>query len=448
MADDRSLPTETPSSVDSAPVAPAASEGNLVVPPATPAATTNGGATNGGASNGVISGGVGEAQAARQALTGGMARSAQALGTPQASLSPAQLTWRQLRKNKLAVAGGVVLFFLYTIALLAPFLAPYSPEDQTPGGTSSSVAFHPPMKLRWREANGRWHKRPFIYGTRQEFSELRELIYRPDPQRPQLVRFFVPGHPYKLFGLIPTRTHLFGVPQGGAVYLLGTDEFGRDYFSRLLYGSQISLSVGLVAIAITFTLGMLVGGISGFYGGRIDDIIMRVCEVMMSVPDFYLLLALAAALPFDLPPVTVYLLIIVILSFVGWAGMARVIRGMVLSVREREYVEAARALGVSDLKTVVRHILPATFTYAIVAATASIPGYILAEAGLSFLGLGIRDPVPSWGNMLTAAQTLSTLETRGWILAPGLMIFITTLAFNFLGDGLRDALDPKSRRLG
>jgi peptide/nickel transport system permease protein len=220
---------------------------------------------------------------------------------------------------------------------------------------------------------------------------------------------------------------------------------GRDYLSRLLYGARISLSVGLIAIAITFSLGMLVGGMSGFYGGRADDIIMRICEVLMSVPDFYLLLALAAMLPPTLPPAEVYILIIAILSLVGWAGMARVIRGMVLSVREREYVEAARALAVPDLKIITRHILPSTFTYAIVAATLSIPGYILAEAGLSYLNLGIRDPMPSWGNMLSAAQNISVLEHQPWLLTPGVAIFLTTLAFNFLGDGLRDALDPKSR---
>lgn len=363
------------------------------------------------------------------------------------SLSPAQLTWRQLRKNKFAVSGGLVLLLLYTLALFARFIAPYDAETQSPGGFGNT-SYHPPMKLRWREANGRWHLRPFVYATVKTRNEFLEEIHLPDPNRPVPLHFFVRGAPYRLFGIIPTDVHLFGVPQGAGVFLLGTDEAGRDYFSRLLVGSQISLSVGLLAIAISFSLGMLVGGISGFYGGRMDSIIMRVCEVIMSVPDFYLLLALAAALPDNLDPVTVYLLITAILALVGWAGMARVIRGMVLSVREREYVEAARALGASDLKIIVRHILPATFTYAIVAATMSVPGYILAEAGLSFLGLGIRDPVPSWGNMLTAAQNLSTLEERRWILAPGFMIFITTLAFNFLGDGLRDALDPKSRRLG
>lgn len=385
----------------------------------------------------------GDQRAARQLLTGQAAQKAVSPGVE--SLSPAQLTWRQLRKNRFAVIGGITLILLYAMALFAPFLAPYDPLNQQPAGIANA-AFHPPMKLRWREANGRFHWRPFVYGTVQQFTEMRELIYLPDPKQVRPILFFVQGEPYKLFGLIPMTTHFIGTEQGSAIFLLGTDEFGRDYLSRLMYGSQISLSVGLIAIAITFTLGMLVGGLSGFYGGRTDEITMRATEVVMSVPDFYLLLALAAALPPNMPPVRAYILIIVILSFVGWAGMARIIRGMVLSVREREYVEAARALGVSDFKIIVRHILPSTFTYAIVAATMAVPGYILGEAGLSFLGLGIREPMASWGNMISAAQNLSVLYNYHWILAPGVFIFITTLAFNFLGDGLRDALDPKSRR--
>ncbi len=378
----------------------------------------------------------------RQFLTGQAAR-----GLENVSTSPLGLAWRQLRKNRVAVWSGLLLIALYLTAIFAPFLAPYDPQDQVPGGAQSST-FMPPMRLRFREINGTWHLRPFVYGTKQGFTPLREIIYAVDPSQKHSLRFFTAGAPYRLLGIIPTSIHLFGVDNGAQIFLLGTDEYGRDYLSRLLYGAQISLSVGLVGIAITFVLGMLVGGIAGFYGGLIDDIIMRVCEVIMSIPDFYLLLALAAALPATLPPARVYLLIIVILSFIGWAGMARIIRGMVLSVREREYVEAGRALGLSDLKVITRHILPSTFTFAIVAATLSVPGYILSEAGLSYLGLGIRDPMASWGNMLSAAQNLTTLTTRPWILAPGIAIFITTLAFNFLGDGLRDALDPKSRRLG
>jgi peptide/nickel transport system permease protein len=270
--------------------------------------------------------------------------------------------------------------------------------------------------------------------------------YVADVNRPAPVHFFVQGYPYRLIGLIPLKVHLFGADARAPVFVLGTDKLGRDVFSRLLIGSQISLTVGLVAIFITLGIGLFVGGIAGYYGGRVDNLLMRLCEVLMSVPSFYLLLALAAVLPANLSPAIRYLLIIVILSFVGWAGLARVIRGISLSTRNREYVEAARALGVSDLKIIRRHILPSAFTFAIVAATLSVPGYIMGEAGLSFLGLGIQEPMPSWGNMLSAAQDLTALSSATWLLTPGLFIFITVIAYNFLGDGLRDALDPKLRK--
>ncbi len=379
---------------------------------------------------------VADARAARQGLTG---RAARNLPTPTAE-SPTQLAWRQLRKNRWAMTGMWLLAFLYFIALFGQFFAPFDYQDQNPQGLN--LSFHPPMSIRFRDVQTGSFGLPFVYGTTQQGAD-----FLPDKAKKWPLHFFIHGTPYKLWQVIPTSVHFVGAEQG-PVFLLGTDEFGRDYLSRMIYGSMISLSVGFIGILITFTLGMLVGGIAGYYGGRIDDIIMRVCEVIMSVPDFYLLLALAAALPSTLSPITVYILIIAILSFVGWAGMARIVRGMVLSVREREYVEAGRALGLSDVQIIVRHVLPSTFTYAIIAATMSVPGYILAEAGLSFLGLGIREPLASWGNMLSAAQNLSTLVTRPWILAPGFIIFLATLAFNFLGDGLRDALDPKSRRLG
>lgn len=423
-----SLPTTDPAATRDEPAPAASHEGQLASAPALPAALDKGADAT-------------EQRAQRQWLTGRAARSSSSV----VGKTPGQLAWRQLKKNRLAMVGLWMLAFLYSLALLAQFIAPYDPQSQNPGGVKRSLGYHPPMKLRFRSAQGASQMRPFVYQTRRERTPNYSFAYLPDAAHPRSLAFFVRGDAYRLFGLIPSTIHLFGV-QDGYFYPLGTDEYGRCYFSRLLYGSQISLSVGLIAISITFSLGMLVGGISGFYGGRADDILMRFCEVLMSVPDFYLLLALAAALPVDLDPFKSYLLIIVILSFVGWAGMARIVRGMVLSVREREYVEAARALGVPDLQIIVRHVLPSTFTYAIVAATMSVPGYILGEAGLSFLGLGIRDPMASWGNMLSAAQNLSVLIDRQWILAPGFMIFLTTLAFNFLGDGLRDALDPKSRR--
>jgi peptide/nickel transport system permease protein len=385
------------------------------------------------------------------------AKSASAASPEPPPLTPTQLAWRQLRKNRFAMAGGAILLVLYGMALFADILAPYPTDLQR-----RELFYHPPTPLRWRShasdqwrrgnpgsagrrVSGVWLWRPHVAATRLEPGTA-ERTFVDDPRVLVPVRFFVLSYPYRFLGVIPMRLHLFGTSEQAPIFLLGTDELGRDVFSRLLRGSQISLSVGLIAIMITFSLGLVVGGISGYYGGAIDNLLMRFCEVMMSIPSFYLLLALAGVLPPTLPSGVTYILIIVILSFVGWAGLARVIRGIALSVREREYVEAARALGISDFKIVLRHVLPSTFSFAIVSATLAVPGYILGEAGLSFLGLGIREPMPSWGNMLTAAQKLEVLDRYHWILAPGFLIFITVMAFNFLGDGLRDALDPKLRR--
>jgi len=348
-----------------------------------------------------------------------------------ANESPGRIIWRRLRKQRIAMIGGIILIVLYGIAVFAAFIAPYSYEHQ-----DRDRFFHRPTALRfagWRLAVQYYEPRP---GTFQ---------YGAVTGKVQPLHFFVRGDKYRFLWLIPTTRHLFGTddPQY-PVYLLGTDQFGRDILSRLLYGSQISLSIGLIGILIRFSLAMALGGISGYFGGPTDTVIMRLCELIMSIPALYLILSLRATFPENLSSSKVYLLIIVILSLIGWTSSARVIRGMALSLRERPFVLAARTLGQTNGQIILRHILPGTFSYVIVAATLSVPYFILGEVVLSFLGVGIQEPEASWGNMLTAAQNPDYLMNYPWLLAPGVAIFITVLAFNFLGDGLRDAVDAKS----
>lgn len=357
-------------------------------------------------------------------------------GNKKLSQSPWALFWRHLCRNRTAVAGGVILIIFFALAFFADIVAPYGIETQ-----ERSLFNCPPTRLHLIDASGTFHLRPFVY--KKELVDTKWTIYEDDTSKIYPVQFFVKGAPYKMFGLLPMETHLFGVQGDGRIFLIGTDQFGRDVFSRLLFGARISLSVGLVGILLSFSFGMLAGGISGYFGGITDTLIMRFTELIMSVPALYLILALRAAFPAEIPSDKMYLIIVVILSFVSWAGMSRIIRGMVLSIKENDYVTAARALGFSHMRIIIRHILPNTLSFVIVAATVSIPGYILGEVALSFLGVGIAEPAASWGNMLKQAQSVRVLTSFTWLLAPGYVIFLTVLAFNFLGDGLRDALDPR-----
>ncbi len=347
---------------------------------------------------------------------------------------PWKIKLRYFKKHRMATIGGTVLIILYLSVIFAGFLAPYSPTKQY-----KDKFFHRPTKIHLFDQEGlTW---PYVYQTEKVgWGE-----YKPIKEEKYPLQIFYQGDKYKFLNLIPTRLHLFGVEEPAQVFLLGTDTYGRDVFSRLLYGGRVSLFIGFVGIIISSVIGLLVGGAAGYYGGWVDAVAMRAVDVILSIPGFYLLLALAAVLPTDISSIARFFLITVILSFIGWAGMSRVIRGMVMSIRDEDYVVAAQAMGASDLRIIVKHILPTTATYVIVRATLSIPRYILMESGLSFIGLGIQEPDASWGNMLSAAQSVTKMTSFPWLLIPGVFIFVSILCFNLLGDGLRDALDPKSK---
>lgn len=353
-----------------------------------------------------------------------------------------RIALRKFRKHRLAMGALYVLIALYFICFLFPeFFAPYDFDNER-----RDLSYHPPIRIRLKDTEGKL-RMPFVYERTFDFDENFDRVYV-DTDRAHPVKFFTKGDEYKLLGLIPTRLHLFGVDEPARIYLLGADARGRDLLSRIIYGGRISLSIGLVGVLVSFIIGMIVGGISGYFGGILDNIVQRICEMIMMIPGFFLMLALRASLPMDMSSVQVYLMIVLIMSFIGWAGMARVIRGMVLSIRSHEYVEAARATGQSHMPIILWHILPQTLSYAIVSLTLAVPGYILGESALSLLGLGIQDPNSSWGNMLRDAMSISQIQYRPWILIPGLFIFVTVMAFNFVGDGLRDALDPRSQLVG
>jgi peptide/nickel transport system permease protein len=352
-----------------------------------------------------------------------------------AGRSPWQIFWREFKKSPVALFGAGLLALLYLAAVFADFLAPWPMTRQDLG-----YSYHPPTPVHWFD--GGKLVGPYVRAT--EVVDVGRNKYAVTGTERYPLRWFRSGpEKYRLFGVIPTTLRLVQVDAPAHLYLFGSDKFGRDVWSRLLYGSRVSLTIGLLGILISFAIGMLVGGLSGYLGGGVDLVTMRVTELILSIPALYLILALRAAFPMNLPSDRMYMIIVVILAFIGWATLARVVRGMVLSIREFEYVTAARALGAGTLRILTRHILPNTTSFLIVAATTAVPGYILGEVTLSFLGIGIQEPQASWGNMLTDAQSVRVLKSFPWMLVPGLFIFLTVLAYNFLGDGLADALNPR-----
>jgi peptide/nickel transport system permease protein len=358
----------------------------------------------------------------------------------EAAFTVGQLMWLRFRRNKLALIGTAILVVIYLSMIFADFIAPYGVDTTHDMYTSA-----PPNGLHVIDSQGKLHWPPFVYGYEASVNtDTMRRTYAPKTNEIYPLGFFSAGEPYKMFGLFPTTMHLFSVAEPGQVFLLGTDSNGHDLFSRVLYGSRVSLTVGFVGVLLSVVLGALIGVISGYYGGVIDNIVQRIIEVISSIPQIPLWLGLAAAVPPDWSPIGVYFGIAVVLSLVTWGGLARQVRGIVLSLRETDFVIAARYSNCSTLRIITRHLLPNTLSHVLVIATLAIPGMILGETSLSFLGLGIRPPMTSWGVLLNEAQRVRVLVQEPWVLWPAVFVLLTIVAFNFVGDGLRDAADPFS----